>query len=192
MEETTQYYAAAILVALILGFVSVYATLRIGASSSRVKNGPWWTDPLIGGQNAGMYVRMYVALGGTLALNRSEAIYYTAVSDSDGESLRTSCDYRIEGRDMDSRWWSITIYGDDLYLIPNDQERYSYNGMNLKREKDGRYIIHLSQTQKMGNWLPTGDGDSFNILIRLYRPKPSVFDNLEKIELPRIIRGECR
>jgi hypothetical protein len=180
------------ILALVIGGLSVYGFLKIGSSSFNVKNGPWITHPSTGGQDAGIYTRLVTAVVGTLALNRSEVIYYFAKTDDDGQALRSKCDYRIEGKDMDARWWSITLYGSDLFLIPNDQDRYSYNMMNLKREKDGRYKIYLSQNPKAGNWLPTRNTDKFYVSIRLYRPKPSVYENMGTIELPRIIRETCQ
>jgi len=181
-----------ILLSLIFGILSIYATLKIGARNLQVKNGPWRTDPLIGSRDAGLYTRLLISLGGTLALNKSEAIYYTADTDDEGNPLKTRCSYRISGGSLASRWWSITLYGEDMYLVKNDPERYSYNPKTLKWDKDGKYAIYLSQKEKSGNWLPTGEGDSFNLLLRLYRPKPEVLEKLHSIELPKIIRENCK
>ena len=71
-----------------------------------------------------------VALGGLLASTREDSMYYLPDSVS-GEPLRLNCRYRIEGRDYDADWWSITAYGWDNYLIPNDHKRYSFNNENL-------------------------------------------------------------
>jgi len=77
-------------------------------------------NPKTGSSSADSFVRAYVALVGLLALNKSEAIYMLAASDSDGNELDCCHDYAIScPKAMPGAWWSITAYGGDHYLIPN-------------------------------------------------------------------------
>ena len=129
-------------------------------------------------------------MAGPLALNRSEAVYFIATTDGNGRTLRPQCTYRVEGRNFDARWWSITAYGADHHLIPNPRDRYSYNNTNLARNADGSYTIYLSNTEKGGNWIPTGNGETFELFLRLYNPAPGVLDDVGGIEVPRIARED--
>lgn len=132
-----------------------------------------------------------MAHGGLLALNRSEAIYFIADRDEEGHELRRDCAYRLDGQELDARWWSITAYAKDLHLIPNALDRYSYNDVNVAREPDGGYVIHLSGSPRDGNWIPTGGKGAFDLALRVYDPAPALLGDLDAVELPRIVREDC-
>lgn len=157
---------------------------------SRVQNGPWLYDPLVGSEAAGPYLRAQIARSALLALTNSEAIYFVATHDSAGNPLRCDASYRIEGRDVDARWWSITAYGDDDFLMPNEQNRYSFTMDNLTRNPDKSYTVRLSRAPQSGNWIPLGESNSFGIWLRLFNPGQGVRDQLATVELPRIIRED--
>jgi len=181
-------YGSAILVASVLGIG--LAWLAIGANLPSIHNGAWHYDPLVGSVAADPYLRARVAKVGFLALKNSEALYFFAGTDDQGDPLRCEHTYLIEGRDFDCRWWSITAYDEDDFLIPNDQERYSYNMTNLERNADGGYTIVLSRSPKPGNWIPTGAGENFSLMLRIYNPTSVVRDNISTMALPRITREE--
>src|SRR5678815_316989 len=109
----------------LLGLGATWLTVIRGvAMGGAVSNGPWRTSLEAGSREGGMYLRAGIAVHGLLALNRSETVYYTATTDSSGIALDGRCTYRVRGRDPKSRWWSITAYGPDDYLIPNTAHRY--------------------------------------------------------------------
>ena len=184
---------AALIIAVLLGVGSALALIYHPPMNSGVKNGAWTTNLNVGSANAGMYLRAVIARVALFALNKTETIYYSADRDDAGERLRSGCDYRIEGRSIPSRWWSITLYGADNFLVPNQQRRYSYNMKNLAREPDGSYKIFISRTAKEGNWIPSGDRDQqITLSLRCYNPEPIVYEKPDAIELPKIIREACR
>ncbi len=118
----------------------------IAAGRGGVAIGPWHTSLIIGSADADMGTRNYVATTALLALNRSETIYFEALRDDDGEKLSASCNYDITGGPIQARWWSITAYADDNFLIPNAANRYSYNSRLLGNSPDGRFSIALGPT----------------------------------------------
>jgi hypothetical protein len=138
-----------------------------------------------------MYTRARVAIAALLALDRKETLYYRAVTDVDGNRLTGDCTYRVEGNELAARWWSITAYGADNYLIANDANVYSLSKSNVLRETDGRYVMHLSARTQEVNWLPVKTGASFDLTIRLYNPDPSAYEAPAAVELPRIVRESC-
>jgi hypothetical protein len=174
-----------------LGLLATWATVIRGSMGGNVSSGPWHTSLYTGSSEGGPYLRARIAVHGLLALGRAETIYYTAVSDSDGNALDGRCSYQIEGRDPPTRWWSITAYGADDFLIPNTADRYSVSMNSVARRADGTFAITLSQEQAEGNRIPVGGG-RFNLTIRLYNPQASVVADPAQVTLPTIQRAACR
>jgi hypothetical protein len=187
-------YLLVVMVALALGVGSALLGVGLVTEKDLIRNGAWYTGLTYGSEQAGMYTRAAIAIEALFALNKSEVIYYMADTDDAGQLLRSSCDYRIEGTNLDpySSWWSITVYGGDNFLIPNEQNRYSYTNKNIEYDEDGNFTIFLSSTPKTGNWLPTGNQKKITLFLRIYNPAPAVYDNLDTIELPHIITEECK
>lgn len=184
----------ALLVALLLGVGSALYLINAGLRHGSVTNGPWVTNPSIGSVNADPYTRAAVARAGLLALDKSETIYFTAATDGAGHPLMTDCTYKLTGRDLPARWWSITVYGADHYLIPNPQGKYSISKNSIKRARDGSYTAIVSAVPSDGNWIPTGTHDDpapFSLTIRLYNPEAAAYENLESLDLPTITEEAC-
>lgn len=186
----------AVLVALILGggigvgsAIAAYENLM---SAQSVTNGVWQTNLDVGSSEANPYVRAWVAVHGLLALNQSETIYCNAYTDESGKPFDGDSVYRIEGKAPDARWWSITVYGEDDFLIPNPLNRYSYSGNTVTYDKDGKFTIYLSRSEKPGDWIPLGDQKKFNMSLRLYNPGESIRKNFAVCDLPRVIREESK
>ena len=136
----------------------------------------------------GLMQRAVVAKYGLWALKSSETIYFGTFFDSDGRQLSVRNRYRIEGAELDARWWAITLYR-DFHFIPNEHYRYSFAKTNLSYNPDNTWTIKLSSERQEGNWIPLGDKEgNLNISIRLYNPGPAVYAGPDRIALPRIIR----
>ena len=183
---------AILLVALLIGVGSAVWAVESYSKALALKVGAWTSNPLFGSVQADMYLRAVIARIALFALSRTEAVYYIAFTDDNGEPLRPECDYILEGGDLPARWWSITAYDKDHFLIPNDLNRYSYNMKNLRRDEQGRFKIHLSRTPKEGNWLPAAKEEAMSITLRAYNPAPALRENMGSAELPRITKVECR
>jgi hypothetical protein len=181
-----------VLVALVIGVVSALWVIDSFPRLKMIKDGAWMANPLVGGSQAGTYLKAVVARSGLFALSKSEAVYYNASTDEEGEPLRPDCDYVIEGGDLPGRWWSITAYDKDHFLIPNALNRYSYNMKNIRRDEKGRYRIHLSRTRKDLNWLPAADKGAMSLTLRLYNPEPALAENMGGAPLPKITKAGCR
>ena len=183
---------AILLVALLIGVGSAVWAIESFSKAHAVKVGAWTSNPLVGSVQADMYLRAAISRVGLFALSRTEALYYTAFTDQKGEPLRAECDYVIEGIDLPARWWSITAYDKDHFLIPNDLNHYSYSMRNLRRDAQGRYKIHLSRTPKDLNWLPAAKEGTMSITLRAYKPAPALQENMGSAELPKITKVDCR
>jgi hypothetical protein len=188
--RTAVKIAAVLIVGTLLGLFATWATVVRGTMGGAVADGPWRTSLYAGSSEGGPYLRASIALHGLLALNRRETIYYTAATDSAGDSLRGNCIYKIEGRDPPTRWWSVTAYGADDFLIPNAAGRYSVSMNSVARRADGSYAITLSKGQAGANWIPVDDG-RFSVSLRLYNPSNTVAADPVHVALPVITKGTC-
>ncbi len=137
-----------------------------------------------------------MARAGLLALNKSETVYFTAVRDDAGEALTTKCSYRLDGKPLATRWWSITAYGADHYLIPNTANRYSQAMNTVTRNTDNGFTISVSPDGSGTNGIPTGfdgtgEGTPFSLTLRLYNPDEETYSNLERLSLPTVVKETC-
>ncbi len=184
-------YLTIVVLGVALGAGSLWGTIRYMSDSQFVMNGPWRTSLATGSAEAGPYLRLVIALAGLLALNREEAIYFVAATDSSGELLRGACTYRVSGIQPRARWWSITAYGDDFYLIPNEQGVYSASPANLSLAGEERFVLDVGPSPTGGNWIPTGAARHFDLTLRLYNTGPEVAADPTGIELPAIEKVGC-
>ncbi len=179
---------AALVIALASGWVAIFKL----QSLSSVKNGVWQVNSVQGGMDANPYTKAYTAVKALFAMDKTETLYFDAYEDADGEVLNSACEYTLSGKAMDARWWSVTAYGAERYLILNPVNRYSFAGEELVTSGNSRFTIRLAASEKEGNWLPTGDEEKFSIMLRLYNPEAQVYQNLETYELPTLIKEGCR
>ncbi len=146
----------------------------------------WRYPPAQEGRFGDDYLRRAAdqSLAGIVANDPAEAVYLVNFSDSDGSQLSPRGHYQLRfGADelppVDA-FWSLTAYTGDMNLIPNEANRYSIGDrtQGLQREADGAVTIHLQPTRPDGpaaaNWLPTSAGESWFVILRMYRPHPEV------------------
>jgi len=81
---------AVLVVGTMLGILATRLTL-LRRPPGTITNGPWSTSLTNGSAQSDPYRRAMVAIHGLFALNRSEAIYYSANADSDGHRLDGDC-----------------------------------------------------------------------------------------------------
>ena len=173
-----------------LGLATTWATVIHPNGSGGVADGPWRTSLAAGSSEGGPYLRAYVAVHALLALSRAETIYYNASEDSEGHPLDGHCSYRIEGRDPPARWWSITAYGADDFLIPNTADRYSVSMNSVTRRADGTFAVTLSKKPADGDWIPVAAGH-FDLTVRLYNPPAPAIADPAHVALPTIKKAAC-
>ncbi len=180
------------LMGLAAGGAGALYVLKQPTASSSVAVGAWRANLDAGSQGADMFTRAKIALNGLLALNRSETIYFVAVQDDAGRALDGSCQYDVVGTPPAARWWSVTLYGDDLFLVGNAANRFSFNQTNVTRDADGAFHIVVASSQQSGDWLPAPLSGKFILVLRLYNPDPALAQNPASLVAPSIKpRGAC-
>jgi hypothetical protein len=70
-------------------------------------------------------------------------------------------------------FWSITVYGEDNYLQPNDLGVNALNNVTAERNSDGSITINAGGCEDGRiNCIPITEG--WNYVARVYRPMPEV------------------
>ncbi len=183
---------ALVVLATAAGLVSAFWVVTGALERGQIRNGPWSSTLLIGNVDADPMTRAAVAYGGLLALNAEETVYFSARSDSAGESLRAGCAYTITGTDLPARWWSMTVYGADQFLIPNEANRYAFGSTQVLAAPGSTFTVHLATQETAAPWLALPEAGPFSLTVRLYNPDPSALEDLTALPLPTITKGECR
>ncbi|MEO1044599.1 MAG: DUF1214 domain-containing protein [Pseudomonadota bacterium] len=168
--------------------------LRSGMSALDISNGPWRTAQHVGTRDADMRTRAIIALRGLLALPDSEAVYYNAAFDSDGEPLNGACHYRVSGGRLPARWWSVTAYAPDGYLISNRSGIYSVGSGALSEEQQDDWSFTVGPhalAHPDEKWIPVAENQPFELTLRAYHPGEELLDARDSVALPTIILLEC-
>jgi hypothetical protein len=139
--------------------------------------GGWATPlPIIGDYGTDFTYSAGVAALGLGANTPDEAMYPTALLDSDGQLLSGAHRYRITfAQEPPARaFWSLTMYDLDGFLVRNAARRYAIGDSHppLRRRADGSVVVVIQSerpTEPGVNWLPPPAGP-FRLNLRLYVP----------------------
>ncbi len=152
---------------------------RFGAARN---NGWTLPGPYVGAYGRNYLGRAVIATAALGANTRPETIYPLAVADVKGRPLTGARRYRVrfpKGQlPPADAFWSLTMYGQDRYLVPNAIDRYAIGDRTegLRRGRDGSLTIYVQHGRPRGaaaaNWLPAPAG-RFRLALRIYEPRRS-------------------
>jgi hypothetical protein len=189
--KTWARYALCAVAGIAAGSGAAIWSVSAGGFGSQARIGPWRTGTDFGTKQAGAYTRAVVARNGLLALPAREARYYTAAEDDAGRPLDGRCRYRISGGEAGGAWWSLTLYGSDNFLMPNEANIWSVGSAALAPAERKAWTILAAPDRQPGHWLPTGRVERFDLTLRVYLPEDGGASNLPRERLPRIERQSC-
>jgi hypothetical protein len=163
------------------------------AVGGRIANGWIIPPPNVGMAGADYLARAIVAVFGLTANTPTEAIYYSAQLDGNGQPLTGTKRYSITFtepmdylRPIPPGFWSMTMYdGVTRLTVPNPIGRYALGSDDrLKRNPDGSFTIYIQHdspdADKEPNWLPAPAGP-FYIVLRNYAPVSEVARSLNDV-----------
>ena len=123
-------------------------------------------------------------LGGIVANDPEEAVYFNTAVDANGNPLTSSHSYTIRfapGQLPDvGAFWSITMYDPTYNLTQNPINRYSIGNrtQGLRKDADGGLTVYVGPTAPGGerdaNWLPSPASGGFLVIMRTYMPGPDI------------------
>lgn len=145
-----------------------------------------WTTNYSGARFGNDYLlRAAVAKDQIYVAVPEEAIYPIGRIDASGAPLNARNCYRItipaEALPPVDGFWSITLYNDHGFMVPNPIHRYSVGDRtsDLVRRPDGSVVIEIGTAVPRGhdaNWLPAPAYGAFYLMMRLYQPRARVLD----------------
>ena len=182
-------YAVCGVIGIALGGAVAIQHIRTGSMGSNRTIGPWTTGTDLGTARASAYTRAVVALRGLLALPAQEARYYNAAIDSAGEPLDGKCRYRVSGGIIPSKWWSLTLYDHEGYLVANQVGRFSVASAAITNP--AKWEVVVAPAEQAGLWLPTGRIDRFELTLRAYLPNDGGVGSMTRDQLPSIVKEGC-
>ncbi|HKD82891.1 MAG TPA: DUF1254 domain-containing protein [Candidatus Angelobacter sp.] len=127
----------------------------------------------------------FVALGANLP---EDAVYPRATRDSEGQALNGSRRYEVRFQKGQlppvSAFWSIALYNDKQFFVPNPIHRYAIGDRDkLEFNDDGSLSIYIQHDSpgkdKESNWLPAPT-ENFSLFMRLYWPRREVLNGAWK------------
>ncbi len=188
--RTLLKWLGVVLAGIALGSGLAIWQIRSSGLGQDIRVGPWTTGSDIGTADADAKTRAIVALRGLLALPKQEARYFTARTDSAGAPLSGKCSYSVSGGAMEARWWSVTLYDREGWLIPNRWNRHSIGSAAMP---DGAipWQFMISPDERAGAWVPTATEGAFELTLRTYRPRGTLAADPGRVTLPTITKGEC-
>ena len=125
-------------------------------------------------------------LGGIIANDPAEAVYFNTTSDAVGTHLDGARQYvlRFPPGQLPpvKAFWSITMYDPTYNLVANPLNRYAIGDRTrgLKLDPDGGLTIYLQGTtpgaDKESNWLPSPTSGPYLIVLRTYLPGAEIVE----------------
>ena len=191
-------YLLYFIIILIIAALETVIAIKIYPKIAFVKNDIWTILPSPGDPDRSIYTRAAVAAAGTFASKKPEQAYYQTEIDIEDQPLNGNCLYRLSGEDIESRWWSITAYANDGFLIENTEKLYSYNSETINYNANGGFEIYFLGDNDFisdvsnENWLRVNQDENFNVSLRIYYPGEEFFSNLRRVNLPIIEKVKCR
>lgn len=183
--------AGVVVAGLLVGAGSAWGWLRQGIGRGENYSG-WIGSAETGSVDADPWTRARVAVTGLLALNKSQAIYFSRGTDDSGARLREDCRYRVSGGPLPGRWWSVTVYASDNYLPLNDDDALSFDATEVTPDPQGRWSAIVSPTRPEGSaWASSRNAGAYDLTLRIYQPTAMAQNNFASILMPRVTRLDC-
>src|SRR5262245_6117666 len=133
------------------------------------------------------FTRTAVAKSNIFVNKPNETKYFYQDLDDSGRRLNGANRYTVTfAKDQTPPvrgFWSLTLYNQHHFFVPNDIKRYSVGTKNktLQYNADGSLTIYVqanapSDPLQRANWLPAPKGEDFSLFMRSYWPKVEITD----------------
>lgn len=131
-------------------------------------------------------LRAIISQIGLGAVIPHQTIYAMSWTNHNKKPLNGSTDYILHLKNMPpiNEGWSLTVYNLKGGMIPNLINRYALTNLSqLTTNPDGSIDFYLQANQpsdpaQENNWLPTAEGQGFEVMWRLVAPQPDKIDGI--------------
>ena len=184
---------AVALLGLSIGGASAWYSIQRNHGIGAINIGPWTAFPFAGADEIDPYTVAKAVADGTVPLGAAEGLAFETITDSSGETLELSCDYRLEGSTPPSRLWTLVGYNREGKLVraAKGGRNALYSG-GIVRFPDGSLLISVSSRPQPGNWLALDGEGSFRLVLRLYDTPVTGNSDLSAPSMPTITKTDCR
>ena len=132
------------------------------------------------------YSRAAAAKSNIFVNKPRETRYFYQDLDSTGARLTGGNQYTVtfpgDGLPPVRGFWSLTLYNEHHFFVPNDVKRYSVGtkNKNLQPNADGSLTLYVQATgpadNLRSNWLPAPKDGDFSLFMRSYWPDKPILD----------------
>lgn len=180
-----------VIVALGVGLGLSYYALTDGRLFGGAAVGPWIAWPDMGSATPNPYTRGHLSRVAGLQLGLSEGLQFTATTDSDGETLRLACTYRIYGHTPLATFWTLVAVNAAGVNLARPGEDPAMRSNAIARANDGSIIIYVGKHLEPQNWLELVGTGEFRLVLTLY--DTAVFSGIgsDGETMPTIQREDC-
>jgi hypothetical protein len=178
--------------ATLIGLGGTYLALSRGAAFGALQIGAWTAWPRSGTVEADPYARASIARSGRLPTGMGDGVAFTARKDDAGNQLDGRCDVILSGTTPTARFWTVTLYDAAGHLVPNSVNRFGFTSQEIVRNADGTFEIAIAPRASVGNWLPTGGIERYQLMLRLYDTPVGVSTRAGKeVPMPNLKIASC-
>ena len=157
----------------VTGFVfgTAIALAQTEWSDPHQRFGNWTGDLLLGKSDESVVARAYRARHQLFALSTDQALYFYLRKDEHGRPLRGECSYVLTGIEPPGRWWSLTAYGTDGFLIREAEGRFSVAAKTNPKSPQPLSVIIGSRGAAATPDIVTAQKRPFYLILRVYAPE---------------------
>src|SRR5262249_29199371 len=109
-----------------------------------------------------------VARTGELPVGSGDGVAFYARTDDAGLTLDGRCDVLVSGITPQARFWTVTLYDPEGRLVANSMQRQGFTSQEIVRRADGSFDILIGPRARPGNWLPSGGGAKYGLVLPPY------------------------
>jgi hypothetical protein len=181
-----------LLLAAVIGLGATWLTLTRGVAFGSLTIGAWTAWPKSGSVDIDPYARATIARTGELPIGTGDGVAFYAHTDDAGTAFDGRCTFVISGMSPAARYWTVTLYDPEGRLVANSIDRHGFTSAEVVRDASGRFTINFGPRARPGNWLPSGGGEKFVLVWRLYdTPIGVAMRTTKEGPMPAIVRKGC-
>ena len=168
------------------GWASALSFIDSVGSNPAGAAGTWRMWDLAAGTASNPYGRAHFLIEGRVPPAQSLFQVYTNSLDDDGSTLLSGCVYKISAKDLESRWWSLSIGP------LNNQDKDSSAAVTsdeVVRDPDGSLSVAMARYPVSGNWIrPAVEG---SLTLQLVVSNTDGLQAPGELKLPSVQRVSC-